>query len=138
MNSFPLRPFWTLLICSWLLYGLLTTLASWFRLYEFFPGYGFIGYGLVIIVQLLSLNAAVKRIDYTLVGLSLIVIGAIASMDMILNKQNLAELWILWDWFPLTPAHIDGYVQILLILLNIFTGSIAGQCLFYSATKNKK
>ena len=81
------------------------------------------------------MHYTVKRYDYMLLGISLIIIGAIASLDIIINKQQFVDLWMQWQWLPLTPDHVDGYVQILLILLNIFTGSIAAQCLFYSSNK---
>ena len=120
---------------SWLLYFVLFFVVSQFKLYEWFPGIAFIGYAAVIILQLTALNFSKKRYDYILLSFSLIAMGAIASLDMILHKQQMAELWVLWGWFPLTPDHIDGYMQTLIVLLNIFTGSVAAQCLFYGLNK---
>ena len=131
----PLRPYWIAFLGCWLFYFLLLPLVNAFRLYEWFPGMAFIGYGVMIVLQLTALNYSQKRFDYILLSASLILVGAIASLDMILNKQQMAEIWVLWDWFPLTPDHIDGYMQALIILLNIFTGSLAAQCLFYGLNR---
>ncbi len=122
-------------IGSWACYFLLAVLTYSLKLYEYFPGTGFIGYGLVIALLLAALNAAGKKSHYLLVGASLVVFGAVASFDIVLSKQELAELWVLWGWFPLTGQHVEGYMQIIIILLNIFTGSLAANCLFYGLNK---
>ena len=133
--NISLRSYWYFFLGSWLFYFFLLPLVSVFKLYEWFPGIAFLGYGMIITLQLTALNFSKRRYDYILLSVSLIFIGAIASLDMILNKQEMAELWVLWDWFPLTPAHIEGYMQAMIILLNIFTGSLAAQCLFYGLNK---
>jgi len=120
---------------SWGAYVFMATLTYLFKLYEIFPGMGFIGYGIVIGLLLAALNHAARRGDYLLVSASLILFGAIASFDIVVSKQELAELWVLWGWFPLTGQHVEGYVQIIIILLNIFTGSLAANCLFYGLNK---
>jgi hypothetical protein len=134
-KDFVIRGYWKYFIGSWLSYFLLLLVVRSFKLYEWFPGIAFLGYAVVIILQLVALNFSKKRLDYILLSVSLIIIGAIASLDMILHKQQMAELWVLWGWFPLTPSHIDGYMQALIILLNIFTGSIAAQSLFYGLNR---
>ena len=135
MKLINIKPYWLCFLGSWLSYFLLLFIVRSFKLYEWFPGIAFLGYGLVIVLQLVAINFAQRRYNYIILSISLIVIGAIASLDMILHKQQMAELWVLWDWFPLTPAHIDGYMQAMIILLNIFTGSVAAQCLFYGLNR---
>jgi hypothetical protein len=134
-HRFTIRAYWRYFIGGWASYFILLLVVRSFKLYEWFPGIAFIGYAVVIGLQLAALNFSNKRLDYILLSISLIVIGAIASLDMILHKQQMAELWVLWGWFPLTPDHIDGYMQTLIILLNIFTGSIAAQSLFYGLNR---
>lgn len=124
-----------LFIGSWLAYALLAILNYTFKIYEYFPGSGFISYGLIISFLLAALNEATKQRHYLLIGASLVLFGAIASFDIVLSKQELAELWVLWGWFPLTGQHVEGYMQIIIILLNIFTGSLAANCLFYGLNK---
>lgn len=120
---------------SWLAYLVLALLTSIFSIYEYFPGTGFIGYAAIIYLLLAALNEASKKSHYLAVGGSLVLFGAIASFDIVLSKQELAELWVLWGWFPLTGQHVEGYMQIIIILLNIFTGSLAANCLFYGLNK---
>ncbi len=131
--------YWLFLLSCWLFYFLLFPVVTLFKIYEWFPGIGFFAYGFMILLQLFALAATKMRFEYILLSVSLIITGAIASLDMVLHKQQMAELWVLWDWFPLTPSHIEGYLQILIILLNIFTGSLAAQCLFFgiNSSKNK-
>ena len=130
-----IRPYWYFFLGSWLAYFVLLPTVSYFKLYEWFPGTAFFAYGFIIALQLTAINFSEKRYDYILLSASLILIGAIASLDMVLNRQQMAEIWVLWGWFPLTPAHIEGYMQVLIILLNIFTGSVAAQCLFYGLNR---
>ena len=130
LHKIPIRPYWLFFSGSWFTYFLLLTVVQSFKLYEWFPGIAFIAYAIVIGFQLAALNFAQRRFDYIALSLSLIIIGAIVSLDMILHKQQMAELWVLWGWFPLTADHIDGYMQALIILLNIFTGSVAAESLF--------
>ena len=136
-----LRPFcrhyWNFFLGSWITYFVLLMVVRHFELYKWFPGIAFLGYGVVIGLQLLAINYSEKRYDYILLSFSLIIIGAIASLDIILHKQQMAELWRIWGWFPLSHEHIDGYMQTLIVLLNIFTGSVAAQCLFYGLNRRE-
>lgn len=127
--------FWYFFLGSWLVYFILLPIVNGFSLYEWFPGIAFIGYSIVIVLQLAAINFGDKRHQFIVLSASLILIGAVASLDMIINKQQMAALWGVWGWFPLTPEHIDGYMQVLIVLLNIFTGSVAAQCLFYGLNK---
>lgn len=124
-----------LFLGSWAAYAVLAVVTYSLKLYEYFPGTGFIGYGIIISLLLAALNEATRQSHYLLIGASLVLFGAIASFDIVLSKQELAELWILWGWFPLTGQHVEGYMQIVIILLNIFTGSLAANCLFYGLNK---
>lgn len=130
-----LSSYWCCLLASWLCYSVMMLIVLRFNLYEIFPGIAFLGYASVVALQLAAINFSFKRYHYFVVSFSLIVIGAIASLDMIIHKQFMAELWAQQNVIPIQPEHIDGYVQILIILLNIFTGSIAAQSLFYSLNR---
>ncbi|MFL0810461.1 MAG: hypothetical protein K6L76_08610 [Agarilytica sp.] len=124
------------LLGSWASYFVLVVLSYSLKVYEYFPGSGIIGYGVVIGLLLVALNEAALKWHYLVVGASLVTYGAIASFDIVLSKQELAELWVLYDWFPLTMQHVDGYMNVIIILLNIFTGSLAANCLFHGLNKN--
>ena len=123
-------------IASWATYFFLLTLTYLFSIYVHFPPFGFIGYTMVITLMLFALAYSTKQKHYILVSTSLIVVGAIASFDMILSRDELAAIWVKWDILPLTHYHIESYMDVLIILLNIFTGSIAANSLFFGLNKN--
>jgi len=129
-----LRNFWLFFIGSWIVYFFLLPLVSALKIYEIFPAIGFIGYGLMILLNLIAISECQKRYDYILVSISLIAIGAVASTDMIINKSTMISIWV-EQWPSLTTELASDYVQILIILLNIFTGSIAAQGLFHGLNK---
>ena len=122
-------------LSSWLIFFLLAIISYFFSPYESFPMYGVFGYSMVIGLLLVALNFSERRLHYLLMSFSLILAGAFASFDIILSKDELANAWFLWELFPLTDDHVDGYVQVLIILLNIFTGSLAANSLFYALNK---
>lgn len=129
-------PFYRIFILSWATYFLLMLISQLFHPHRSFPLYGILGYATVICCQLWGFNYARNRLHYILLSASLITSGALASLDMVLSKQELAELWLLWANVPMTPAHIDGYMQTLILLLNIFTGSLAANSLFHGLNRN--
>lgn len=130
----PLRHFWTFFISSWIIYFFLLPLVNIFKIYEHFPIISVLGYGLIILLNLIAINECQKRYDYILVSLNLIAIGMIASTDMIFNKSSMISIWVN-QWPSLTAELAADYIQVLIILLNIFTGSIAAQCLFHGLNK---
>ena len=129
-----IRRYWYFFIGSWIIYLLLLPIVNAFKIYEHIPAIALIGYGTMIILNLLSINECAKRYDYILLSISLIAIGAIASIDMIINKQEMISIWV-EQWPTLTSELAEDYMQILIILLNIFTGSLASQCLFQGLNK---
>lgn len=129
-----LRRFWTFFISSWIIYFFLLPLVNVFKLYESFPIISVLGYGLIIVLNLIAINESQKRYDYILVSFSLIAIGVIASTDMIFNKSTMISIWV-DQWPSLTTESAEDYIQVLIILLNIFTGSIAAQSLFHGLNK---
>ena len=65
-----------------------------------------------------------------------ILFGTIASLDIVMSKEAIvADLAVIemsgLQRLLADPAMIDDYVNILVILLNIFTSSVAGNALFY-------
>ena len=116
---------------SWIIFGFLAVLSYFFKAYEIFPGFGLIAYTSIIGLLLAALNEANKKPHYLLVSFGLILYGAIASIDIVLSRNEMIALWMTYDWFPADQTHVDGYIQVVIVLLNIFTGSLAANCLFY-------
>ena len=133
--NFESKFYWYSFLGGWLFYLALLPLVNNLRLYEIFPGVAIVGYGVMIASQLVAINFSERRRHYLLLGVSLIVMGAIASLDILLNRIELAELWAASGWLPVTAENVEGYIQILIIILNIFTGSLAAQCLFYGLNR---
>ena len=124
----------------WLLGGVLflflMMLSFNYQIYEIFPAYGFIGYSLTILMVMLALSKAKQPWHYILVSMSLILFGTAASLDIVLSKQEMMIMLIESDsklLRRLLEHHesLDDYVDVLLILLNVFTSAIAGNALFY-------
>lgn len=128
------RNFWFLFLGSWIIYFLLLPTVAYFKIYEVFAAIGVLGYGAMILLNLIAINFCEKRLDYILTSISLIAIGAVAATDMIINKYSMIQIWM--EQVPsLTEELATDYLQILIILLNIFTGSIAAQSLFHGLNK---
>ncbi len=123
-------------VTSWTTYLILQLFTLFLNLYQYFPPFGFVGYAAIITLLLFSLAHSTKQKHYILVSASLIIIGAIASFDMILSRDELAAIWVQWEILPLTHYHVESYMDVLIILLNIFTGSIAANSLFFGLNKN--
>lgn len=138
MRLLSVKPFWACFLSAWLFYFILLPLVSIYKFYEVFPAVAFIGYTIIIALNLMAIAYSNKRLHFILLSFSLMIIGAIASLDMILHKEQMAEFWKFWNaWgIELTEQSVTTYVQVLIILLNIFTGSIAAQCLFNGLMRN--
>ena len=116
---------------SWLTFALLLTLSTSFKIYTVFPAFGFLGYSVVIVLLLLGLSKATKQTHYMITSVSLIVLGAFALFDIILSRDELVAIWLDTQFIPLSEYHIEAYVNAIIMLLNIFTGSLAAACLFH-------
>ncbi len=67
---------------------------------------------------------------------TLILFGAVVSLDIVISKEAIiADLVALkiegLQQVLADTGMVDNYVNILVILLNIFTSSVAGNALFY-------
>ncbi len=117
------------------LFACFLILSIYYEVYRFFPAYGFIGYSAIILGILIALYKAWQPWHYVTVSISLIVFGTIASLDLLLSEK---ELWIVLNsvgetllGYTLMKDELNDYTNVLLILLNVFTSSIAGNALFY-------
>ena len=94
-----------------------------FHIYEVFYFFSFLAYGVLIFNLLSAIVYADQWFHYVLCSVLLIILGTFASIDVLSAKEELLESWIEVKWLGLTMDNIDSYIQILLILINIFTGS---------------
>ena len=121
-------------------YLVLSTLSLVFKPYEVFPAYGLVGYTIVILLLLSAIGHSRQRWDFILSGLTLVIAGVVASMDIALSRDSIIEglksLDSEWarELFS-NDATNANLVNILLILLNIFTSSLAANVLFYGLNR---
>lgn len=106
-----------------------------FHIYEVFYFFSFLAYGVLIFNLLSAIVYADQWFHYVLCSVLLIILGTFASIDVLSVKEELLDSWIEVKWLGLTMDNIDSYIQILLILINIFTGSLAANTLFYGLCK---
>ena len=117
-------------------YFFLTTLSVLFQPYEVFPAYGIVGYTIVISLLLTSIAQARQRWHFVLSGLTLVVAGVVASIDIALSRDSILEalknLELQWarELFS-DDSRNANMVNVLLILLNIFTSGLAANVLFH-------
>ena len=136
----PKQPFLIYWGFGGLLFISLLSLSYHSRVYELFPAYGFIGYSLTIFTVMMALSKAWLPWHYILVSISLILFGTVASLDIVLSKQEMMnmlakmELQVLGNVLE-SQKSLDDYVDVLLILLNVFTSAIAGNALFYGLNR---
>ncbi|WP_461538323.1 hypothetical protein [Spongorhabdus nitratireducens] len=122
------------------LFVILGTVSLVWEPYHYFPAYGFIGYAITIALLLFALAQSEQLWHYVLVSFTLIKFGAVAGFDIVLSRQEIAEALAVsgelsWLPFQLTVETLDDYVNILVLILNIFTGSLAGNSLFYGLNR---
>lgn len=135
-----LSPFLKYWLGSLGLYLSLTTISLMFDIVRSFPVYGIIGYTLVILLLLAALGNAELRWHYILSGLTLVIAGAVAGVDIVLSRDTIVEglKQIDSEWaraiFNDEQTFAD-LVNVLVILLNIFTGSLAAGTLFHGLNK---
>ncbi|MGI9279602.1 MAG: hypothetical protein ACR2PX_08220 [Endozoicomonas sp.] len=125
---------------SLVLFGLLLAFSLSFEVYKKIPVFGFIGYGLVILNLLWALNQASKPWHYIAVSLFLILFGTLGSLDIVLSKDEMLETLLLLnhEWLDLSGLNVqslDDYVNVLMLLLNVFTSALAGSALFYGLNR---
>ncbi|WP_258132714.1 hypothetical protein [Aliivibrio sifiae] len=106
-----------------------------FHIYEVFYFFSFLAYGILIFNLLSAIVHADKWFHYVLCSVLLIILGTFASIDVLSAKEELLASWIEIEWLGLTKENIGDYIQVLLILINIFTGSLAANTLFYGLCK---
>ena len=121
---------------SILLYIVLTTISMLFEVYKVFPAYGMLGYTCVILLLLFAVSMAEQRWHYIVAGLTLVLAGVVASIDIVLSRDIItAGLRALEsDWAKnifTNNETVKNLVNVLVILLNVFTTSLAAGVLFY-------
>lgn len=129
------KTFFRFFLASWASFGGFALLVYGFQLYATVPFLGVLGYATMIIFLLVALSTAEKRRHYLFVSSSLMIFGAIASFDLMSSKSELTELWQDWLGTAITEETASGFSQSLLILISIFTGSLASATLFYGLNK---
>lgn len=120
---------------SWASFAAFAVLLYGFQLYAYAPFLGVLGYATMILLLLIALSESSKRPHYLLVSASLMCFGAVASFDLISSKDELTTIWRNWLGVDISGEKADGFVQSLLILISIFTGSLASATLFYGLNK---
>ena len=134
------HPFMSAWLGSILLYIFLTTISFTFQIYRIFPAYGLFGYTVVILVLLYSISLAEDRWHYILSGLTLVFAGVLASVDIILSRgiivEELRQIETEWarQLFE-SDDTVNNLVNVLIILLNIFTSSLSADVLFHGLNK---
>ncbi|WP_299734863.1 hypothetical protein [uncultured Endozoicomonas sp.] len=127
-------------LCWWLaavmLFILLGSLSLSFEIYQRFPAIGFIGYPVLLLLLLTALSKAQEKWHYITIGATLIIFGAIASLDIVLSRESIIQALLEMDSAVVqellpNPERSESYVNVLVILLNVFTSSVAGNALFY-------
>ncbi|WP_153767101.1 hypothetical protein [Endozoicomonas sp. OPT23] len=123
-----------------LLFFILGCVSLLFQPYQHFPAYGFIGYALSIILLLLALTQSQHQWHYLVVSMTLIIFGAIAGFDIVFSSEEIAHSIENHRFISAIPTKIsakmlDDYINILVLILNIFTGSLAANSLFYGLNK---
>ena len=121
-------------------YVFLTTISLIFKPYEVFPAYGIVGYTLVIILLLNAIAHSQQRWHFITSGITLVIAGLVASLDIALSRESIiAELRNLnSEWAREIFSNHDtaaNLVNVLLILLNIFTSSLAAGTLFHGLNR---
>ena len=129
--------FWLAAILLFLFLGFISLV---FQPYQYFPAYGFIGYALSITLLLLALTQSEHRWHYIAVSMTLIIFGAIAGFDIAYSSDEIVQSLESHHFISLLPTKIsakmlDDYINILVLILNIFTGSLAANSLFYGLNK---
>ncbi len=127
-------------LCFWLgsvfLFFALGMFSLYFEIYRWFPAFGFIGYSVLLLLLLTTLSKASRRWHYIITSGTLILFGAVVSLDIVISKEAIIADLVALEIEALQQVladtgMVDNYVNILVILLNIFTSSVAGDALFY-------
>ncbi|MGF1765061.1 hypothetical protein [Aliivibrio kagoshimensis] len=130
--------FWQIFVGVWILFFLLFIAAFELEVYRFLPFFSFIAYGVLIVGLLSALTNAHYKIHFIVSSVSLILLGTFASIDMLSAKEEVLALWQHNRWLYLDKNSIDDYTQVLIILVNIFTGSLAANTLFHGLVMTKR
>ena len=130
--------FWQIFLGVWVLFFLLFILAFEFEVYRYVPFFSFVAYAVLIVGLLSALTTAHYKIHFIVSSISLVLLGTFASIDMLSAREEVLILWQHNKWFYLDHDKIDDYTQVLIILINIFTGSLAANTLFHGLVMTKR
>ena len=123
------------------LYVFLTFVSLTFEIYRIFPAYGVLGYTSVIMLLLYAISLAELRRHYIVAGLTLVFAGVLASIDIILSRtiivEELRQIEAGWAQQIFEDDDtVNNLVNVLIILLNIFTSSLSADVLFHGLNRN--
>ncbi|MBU2896922.1 hypothetical protein [Vibrio hepatarius] len=118
-----------------LLFVVLFCSAYLFDVYLFFPFFALFAYSSLIGGLLWALTLAKKRSECIATALGLIFLGTFASVDILLASNEAIEMFMRWSNHHFSREILHSLTQVLLVLVNIFTGSLAANVLFHGLCK---
>jgi len=132
MEKFQFRQ---VFIFTALLFVVLFCSAYLFDVYLFFPFFALFAYSSLIGGLLWALTLAKKRSECITTALGLIFLGTFASVDILLASNEAIEMFMRLSNQHFSRDILHSLTQVLLVLVNIFTGSLAANVLFHGLCK---
>ncbi|NOH78153.1 hypothetical protein F0231_00200 [Vibrio sp. RE86] len=117
------------------LFALFLFAAFQFDVYLVFPFFALFAYSSLIGGLLWALTLASKRGEFVVTAIGLIFLGTFASVDILLATDEAIEHLINLPYVHLSKETLHSLNQVLLVLINIFTGSLAANVLFHGLCK---
>ncbi|CAM3729475.1 hypothetical protein [Vibrio aquimaris] len=103
--------------------------------YLVFPFFAFFAYSSLIAGLLWALTLAKKRRQFIVTAIGLIFLGTFASVDILLASDEAIEAFMRLPNHDISRDTLRNLTQVLLVLVNIFTGSLAANVLFQGLCK---
>ena len=103
--------------------------------YLVFPFFAFFAYSSLIAGLLWALTLAKKRRQFIVTAIGLIFLGTFASVDILLASDDAIEAFMRLPNHNISRDTLRSLTQVLLVLVNIFTGSLAANVLFQGLCK---
>ena len=118
-----------------LLFVVLFCSAYLLDVYLIFPFFAFFAYSSLIGGLLWALTLAKKRRQFIVTAVGLIFLGTFASVDILLASDEAIENFMRLPNHNIPRDTLRSLTQVLLVLVNIFTGSLAANVLFQGLCK---
>ena len=132
MKTFYFRQ---IFISTAVLFIILFCSAYLLDVYLVFPFFAFFAYSSLIAGLLWALTLAKKRSQFIVTAIGLIFLGTFASVDILLASDNAIEAFMRLPNHNISRDTLRSLTQVLLVLVNIFTGSLAANVLFQGLCK---